>query len=116
MSQKTACPSCGSSFLQKTADENRGICRKCAPSEKNRAQKIPFAEKLEIGMRVFLAIVFAAVAGGLGYSLGHGVFAGFGLIGAIFLLPVGFIYGFFCVEINWLLRTALQVVLKLVGF
>ncbi|MES2983054.1 MAG: hypothetical protein V4727_12135 [Verrucomicrobiota bacterium] len=111
MSEKAKCPECGVEFLQSTAESNGGFCLKCKPSETDfNHDKV--AETLELGMRLLLASVFAFVFAGLGYISGAAIWTGVGVILALVCLPIGFIYGFFCREINFFIRSFLRIFLN----
>ena len=99
-SPKATCIKCGSEFLQSTAESNAGYCRKC----KGGINHESIAEGVELSMRLLLAFVFAFVFSGLGYGVGAVIWTGIGIILALVFFPLGFVYGFFCVEINFFLR------------
>lgn len=103
---KTICPDCGAEFLQSTADSNAGRCLKCNPGNK-RKESInheDVAESLELSMRLLLGFVFSLLFASFGYGAGAVIWAGIGVILALICFPVGFVYGFFCREINSLIR------------
>jgi hypothetical protein len=66
---------------------------------------------MELGVRLFLGVVFAVFIGGLGFGIGSFL----GTLGGIFVaIPftlVGFIYGCFCAEINAIIRSFLPFML-----
>ena len=101
---KTTCPECGTDFLQSTADSNGGYCLKCKPRKRNGILHEVLAAKMEFSLRFLLAFVFAFVFAGLGYGAGAVIWAGIGVILTLICFPIGFIYGFFCREINFFIR------------
>ena len=105
MTQKAICPKCESEFLQITADSNDGYCLKCRPNKKSSIDHAHVAEKMELGLRLLLAIVFGFVFAGMGYGAGSVIWAGIGIALSLAFFPVGFVYGFFCSEINPIIRS-----------
>lgn len=59
---------------------------------------------MELSLRLLLATIFAFVFAGLGYGAGAMIWSGIGVILALITFPIGAIYGFFCREINYLIR------------
>lgn len=107
-SKKTTCKKCGTSILQTTANYTGGVCRPC---KKFKIGSTEVAEGMEISLRMILAVVFAVFFSIIGYGLASLVWIGFGVIFAIILFPLGAIYGFFCSEINFFLRSILRSIL-----
>ena len=107
-SQKATCPECGSEFLQETADANGGYCLKCKLVKKSEVDHGMVAEKMEVGLRLLLAVIFACVFAGLGYGIGAVIWTGVGVLLAVAGFPIGAVYGFFCPEINAILRGAFR--------
>ena len=116
-SPKATCSECGIEFLQTTADSNGGVCRKCRPgSDGGKLGALDrseiFAGNIELSMRLLLAFFFGSVFCGLGYVAGAWIWSGIGLLLALIMFPIGFVYGFFVVEINALIRFAFRCLLK----
>ncbi|MDA8968918.1 hypothetical protein N9F48_02505 [Akkermansiaceae bacterium] len=107
---KTTCPDCGTEFLQSTADSNDGACLKCKPRKKGINHE-SVASKIEVSMRLLLAFFFGFVFAGLGYGAGAVIWAGIGVILAIACFPIGFVYGYFCQEINIFIRGLIRTLL-----
>ena len=76
---------------------------KCAPQSGGKSLEAA-SDKLELGMRLLLALVFCGVFAGIGYTVGSLMWTGLGVIIALFLMPVGALYGFFCDYVNALIK------------
>jgi len=61
-------------------------------------------ETMEIGMRCFLGFVFAFVLASVAWWIGSHVWVGVAVVVAILAFPVGFLIGFFWLEVKFLLR------------
>ncbi len=122
-SPKLNCKVCGKEISQETADNYLGGCWRCHPGtgtadgryegkdeEKFNIENI--ADSMEFGMRLLLAFVFGCVFCGLGYAAGAWIWSGIALLLALIFFPIGFVYGFFAVEINALIRFALRWLIK----
>jgi hypothetical protein len=105
---KSTCPECGTEFLEGATDSNAGCCLKCKPFKKGGMDHGMVADKIELSLRLLLAFGFAVVFAGLGYGAGAVVWAGVGLLLALACFPIGFIYGFFCPEINFFIRALIR--------
>lgn len=108
MEAKATCPECGSEFLQSTADSNNGFCFRCKPKKTRGADHEEIAGKMELSLRLLLAAIFAIIFAGVGYGAGSAIWSGIGVLLALIGFPIGAIYGFFCREINSLIRVVFR--------
>ena len=115
MEAKATCPECGIEFLQRTADSNDGRCLKCRPRPSNGVDHEAIAGKMELSLRLLLATLFAFVFSGMGFGAGAKIWSGIGVILALIAFPFGAVYGFFCREINQLLRAGFRSLLHFDG-
>ena len=109
-SPKTHCPKCGEDFLQSTADSNQGTCLKCRPA---RPRSLPDPEPIELSLRLGLACLFGFIFAGMGYGAGDLMWSGIGVILSLISFPIGFLYGFFCREINALIRGIIRTLFQI---
>lgn len=70
---------------------------------------------MELSLRLLLATIFAFVFAGLGYGAGAAIWSGIGVLLALIAFPIGAIYGFFCREINNLIRMVFRSLLHFDG-
>lgn len=105
MMSKATCNKCEVDILQVTADENEGLCMKCAKGDSIE----DVAESMESGLRIALAVFFAFLFGVIGYAVGALIWVWLGYIIALIMAPIGLIYGFFVTEINFFLRGAIKI-------
>ena len=68
-------------------------------------------QAMEVGMRTLLGLIFTAAFGTFGFWLGSQLHAGVGIIVSLLLLPIGFLLGFFWVEVKFLIRLILGSIL-----
>ena len=61
-------------------------------------------EAAEWVIRCFLGLLFAFIFASVGYALGSYVWVGLGLLIVLFTAPIGFLVGFFWLEIKLLLQ------------
>ena len=73
----------------------------------SRAEQV--GESMELGARTLLGLLFAFVFAGLAWQVGSHVWVGLGLIIALITWPIGFVIGFFWLEI----KLAAQIILRL---
>ncbi len=62
---------------------------------------------MEVALRAFLGLMFAIGFASFGFWLGSQVHAGIGLIIALILIPIGFLIGFFWVEVKFVMKLIL---------
>ena len=65
-------------------------------------------EAMELGMRVFLGFVLAFWLSGFAWWIGSQVWVGVAIVIALLAFPVGFLIGFFWLELRFLLRLFLR--------
>lgn len=61
-------------------------------------------EAMEVGMRLFLAFLFAFIFGSAAWVLGSQLWVGIGALLSIFAFPAGFAIGFFWPEVKLFLQ------------
>lgn len=66
------------------------------------------ADRVEIGVRLLLGVLFAGVLSVAAWGLGSQLWVGLGIAAVIPALLVGFVAGFFWPEIRFLLRLMLK--------
>ena len=112
------CSVCEVVILPSTAEKTGGTCMPCAreTQEMGSTTVEDVLEKVTIGIRFLMAIAFCVVAAILGYGMGATIWSGVGVVLALCLMPVGFIYGFFAAEINFCIRMAFKAFRLWAGF
>ena len=61
-------------------------------------------ETMELGLRLFLGVLFAFLLSGSAWSIGSHVWVGVAIVVALFAFPIGFLVGFFWLEVKFMLR------------
>lgn len=97
---KTKCSACGVSIVQSTAKATGGLCRPCHEGPDLTA----VTEAAEIGVRLTMAFFFAAFAASAGYAIGSLLGNVAALLAAIPFAVVGFVCGFFFIEVKAIFR------------
>ena len=98
---KTECAKCGTLIVLSTATDTGGLCRPCEAGPNFQT----VSDGFEFGLRFAMALLFACIAAGIGYTIGSLL----GVLGGLFLAvpfaAVGLIYGFFVMEVNSIIRS-----------
>ena len=61
-------------------------------------------ESMELGARALLGLLFAFVFAGLAWQVGSHVWAGLSFIIALIAWPIGFVIGFFWLEVKFMIQ------------
>lgn len=64
-------------------------------------------EVMEVSMRLFLGFVFAFMLSGFAWWVGSHVWVGVAILVALLAFPVGFLIGFFWLEVKFVVRLLL---------
>jgi hypothetical protein len=61
-------------------------------------------ETMEFGMRLFLGFLFAFLLSGIAWWIGSHVWVGVAIVITLLAFPIGFLVGFFWLEVKFMLR------------
>ncbi len=59
---------------------------------------------MELGMRLFLGVMFGLMLSGVAWWIGSLIWVGFAILVSFVTFPVGFVIGFFWLEVKFALR------------
>ena len=104
---KVPCTTCGVSILKETAANNGGLCMPCAGKSGRRKKKVDLddvGEGMGCVFRLVMGVVFGVIIGGGAYAPISNSYPGIAVFAAIGGFVVGFIIGFFSLEIRSFFR------------
>ena len=61
-------------------------------------------EAMEVSLRLFLGLMFACGLSAVAWWVGSHVWVGVAIVVAVLVFPIGFVLGFFWLEVKFLLR------------